>query len=105
MTLREQVQKQLQFMGKTPGGCKLTLCNLLDHQRDVFQFMQLFDTRAIDECYYKYRSEIDTICSEDDALVAEAELTGDWERDHLKCALERMLMLIEKELKDDMARV
>lgn len=99
MSLSKRVHEQIVFMGKTPGGCKLVLCNLLDHQRDIFQFMQLFTAQAIKECYYKYRKEVDGICSEDDVLVAEAELTGAWERDHLKCALERILMLIEKELK------
>ncbi len=106
MTLTGQVEKQVQFMGKSPGGCKLLLRSLLDDGRSIFQFMQLFDERAIKEFYYKNREEIDTLCSEEDELTApvvkiepKVELTGSWEYQHAKFALEKILMLIESEIK------
>jgi len=101
MTLKERVHKQVQFMGKTPGGCQLAIRNLLDHGRDVFQFMQLFDESATKKFYYENREEIDTLCSEEDELTAKAELTGSWEYQHVKLALEKTLMLIEAEMKND----
>ncbi len=99
MTLTGQVEKQVQFMGKSPGGCKLLLRNLLDDGRSIFQFMQLFDERAIEECYYKNREEIDILCYEEDELTAKVELTGSWEHQHVKFALEKILILIESEIK------
>jgi len=99
MTLKEQVRTQVQFMGKTPGGQKLVLCGLLNDGRDIFQFMQLFSESAIKKFYHENREEVDRLCSEEDEMTAAAELTGAWEQDHLKLAFEKILMVIESEIK------
>ena len=96
MTLREQVYKQVLFMGKTPGGCKLVLHNLLDNGRDIFQFMQLFNQEAITNFYYNYQEEIGDLLREDNALLIDAGV-----REYVKLALEKVLMLIEGEIKND----
>lgn len=95
MTLREQVHKQVLLMGRTPGGCKLTLHNLLDNGRDVFQFMQLFKQEDIVQFYYNYQEEIGTLCTEEDELVTDPSVRG-----YVKLALEKTLILIEGEIKN-----
>lgn len=96
MTLREKVQKQVTFMGRTPGGCRLVLHDLLDNGRDVFQFMQLFTEDEVEVFYYIHAKEIDTLCTEDEVegLAAETTIHGD-----TKLALEKILMLIEGDMK------
>jgi len=97
MNLKERVKAQVTFMGKTPGGCKLVLRSLLDDGRDVSQFMQLFNEKAIEEFYYEHASEIDELCAEDqDVLPEDASMF-----DGTKHALEKTLMLIEHEIKND----
>lgn len=96
MNLKDKVSKQVTFMGKTPGGCKLVLHNLLDNGRDIFQFMQLFTEKAIEDFYYEHAVEIDEICAEDEEL---GQLAGI--RNGTKLALEKTLMIIEGELKND----
>ena len=84
-------------MGKTPGGCKLVLHNLLDNGRDVFQFMQLFTDAAIEDFYYAYSREIDELCAEDSDM-----LSGDTNvLEGTKLALEKTLVIIEGEIKND----
>lgn len=93
MLLKEQVRNQVLFAGSTPGGCRLTLKNLLDHGRDVFQFMQLFTPLDVEDFYYNHAVEIDQFCADDDVLADNpgmAQLT--------KFALEKVLMLIEGEM-------
>lgn len=95
MTLKEQVHKQVLFAGGTPGGCKLTLKNLLDHGRDVFQFMQLFTPLDIEDFYYRNAVEIDRLCIDDtDGLMVDPNM-----QTLTKLALEKVLMLIEGEMK------
>lgn len=96
MNLKERVSNQVAFMGKTPGGCKLVLRNLLDDGRDVFQFMQLFTTADIDKFYDTHEEEIDELCTEDQENYEEAS-----EYESVKLALEKTLMLIEGEIKND----
>lgn len=95
MSLKEKVSNQVAFMGKTPGGCKLVLRNLLDDGRDVFQFMQLFNEEAIEEFYYEYAVEIDQLCAEDQEL---GQMLG--MREGTKLALEKTLIIIEGEIKN-----
>lgn len=95
MNLKERVSAQVTFMGKTPGGCKLVLRSLLDDGRDVFQFMQLFNTKDIDAFYDTYEDEIDMLCVEDQEGYEEAS-----ERDSVKLALEKTLIIIEGEIKN-----
>ena len=95
MNLKESVSKQVTFMGKTPGGCKLVLHNLLDNGRDILQFMQLFNEKAIEAFYHKHASEIDALCAEDEEL---GQMSG--VQNGTKLALEKTLMLIEGELKN-----
>lgn len=95
MHLKMAVSKQVKFMGKTPGGCKLVLHNLLDNGQDVFQFMQLFDEAAIAEFYDTHQEEIDKLCIEDQENYEEAS-----EYESVKLALEKTLMLIEGEIKN-----
>ena len=94
MTLKERVHKQVLFAGGTPGGCKLVLKNLLDNGRDVFQFMQLFGQEAIVQFYYDYQEEISALFREDDGLLVDEGVRG-----YVKLALEKILMLIEGEIK------
>lgn len=96
MTLREQVDKQVLLRGNTPGGCKLVLHNLLDNGRDIFQFMQLFNGRDIDEFYDAHEDEIDKLCTDDQEDYEEAN-----EYDSVRLALEKTLMLIEGEIKNN----
>lgn len=94
MNLKESVSKRVTFMGRTPGGCKLVLHNLLDDGRDVFQFMQLFTKASIEAFYYEYVTEIDALCTEDGGYE-EANI-----QEGVKLALEKTLMLIEGEIKN-----
>lgn len=95
MNLKEAVSNQVAFTGRTPGGCKLVLRSLLNDGRDVFQFMQLFDKRAIEEFYHTYSVEIDELCAEDEELAEDASMqTG------TKLALELVLIIIEGEIKN-----
>lgn len=94
MVLKEQVHKQVLFAGGTPGGCKLTLKNLLDHGRDVLQFMQLFTPEDVEDFYYKNATEIDRLClDDDDEDTASASIQV-----FTKTALEKILMTIEGEM-------
>lgn len=96
MSLKETVRKQVNFMGRTPGGCKLVIHDLLDNGRDIFQFMQLFNEEAIEDFYYAHAAEIDEICAEDqEALAEEASI-----HNGTKLALEKTLILIEGEIKN-----
>lgn len=96
MNLKESVSNQVAFNGGTPGGCKLLLTNLLDHGRDVFQFMQLFSPHTIDEFYYTHAVEIDAICAEDEEILPEdASMLA-----MTKLALEKTLIIIEGEIKN-----
>lgn len=97
MTLKERVHEQVLFAGKTPGGCKLALHNLLDNGRDVFQFMQLFNKEDIEGFYYAYAQEIDELCAGDVDMLSGEEISM---REGTKHALEKTLMLIEGEIKD-----
>lgn len=94
MTLKEHVHKQVLFAGGTPGGCKLLLKNLLDHGRDVFQFMQLFTPLDIEDFYYNHAVEIDRLCADDEGPTANARM-----QELTKLALEKTLMIIEGEIK------
>lgn len=97
MNLKESVSKQVAFSGRTPGGCKLVLKNLLDHGQDVFQFMQLFNEIDINNFYFAHAKEIDEICAADqEALPEEASI-----REGTKLALEKTLIIIEDEIKND----
>lgn len=94
--LKAGVRAQVIFMGRTPGGCRLVIHGLLDEGRDIFHFMQLFDEDAMRTFYKKFKDEIHRICAEDEFMCGCAgwcELT--------KGALERTLMLIEDEIKND----
>jgi len=95
MNLKDRVGKQVAFVGKTPGGCKLVIHNLLDNGRDIFQFMQLFTKAAIEAFYYEYAIEIDLLCAEDESEAA----TNIFE--YTKLALEKTLMIIEGEIKNE----
>lgn len=95
MNLKEKVSAQVASVGKTPGGCKLVIHNLLDNGRDIFQFMQLFTKEAIEDFYYKYAVEIDLLCAEDESEAA----TDTFE--YTKLALEKTLMVIEGEIKNE----
>ena len=96
MNLKERVKAQVTFMGKTPGGCKLVLRSLLDDGRDVFQFMQLFNEADIEGFYYAYAAEIDQFCAEDEELGQTLGV-----QNGTKLALEKTLILIEGEIKND----
>lgn len=96
MNLKERVSAQVTFMGKTPGGCKLVLRSLLDDGRDVFQFMQLFNEKDIELFYCKHVAEIDELCAEDEEL---GQLLG--VRNGTKLALEKTLIIIEGEIKNE----
>lgn len=96
MDLKETVNKQVTFMGKTPGGCKLVIHDLLDNGRDIFQFMQLFDEAAIEKFYYTHAVDIDELCATDnDMLPEEVSMC-----EGTKHALEKTLMIIEGEIKN-----
>jgi len=95
MDLKESVSKQVTFMGKTPGGCKLVLRSLLDDGRDILQFMQLFTDADIATFYDTHQEEIDVLCIEDQENYEEAS-----EYESVKLALEKTLMLIEGEIKN-----
>jgi len=95
MHLKIVVSKQVSFMGKTPGGCKLVLHNLLDNGRDVFQFMQLFSDTAVMDFYYEHAVEIDTLCTEDGEAPEGINI-----REGTKLALEKTLIIIEGEIKN-----
>lgn len=97
MTLRETVRKQVDFVGKTPGGRKLILHHLLDAGRDVFQFMQLFDQAAIIAFYYQHAGAIDELCTEDQEMLP----AGAGMQECTKFALEKTLILIEGEIKNN----
>jgi len=97
MNLKERVSNQVAFIGKTPGGCKLVLRNLLDDGRDVFQFMQLFSQEAIVGFYRTHQEEIGELCREEEELTIDARSV----RGYVKLALEKTLMLIEGEIKND----
>lgn len=94
-TFKEVVRKQVVFTGRTPGGCRLILRSILNDGRDVFQFMQLFRNDDVDKFFRRYAVEINNICTADGFLADDVnwcELT--------KAALERVLMLIEVEMKN-----
>jgi len=95
MDLKMVVNERVTFMGRTPGGCKLALHNLLDNSRDVFQFMQLFNDADIATFYDAHQEEIDALCIEDQEDYEEAS-----EYESVKLALEKTLMLIEGEIKN-----
>jgi len=95
MTLKETINNQLIFAGRTPGGCCLVLKNLLDCGRDIHQFMQLFTAPDIEAFYQLHQDEIDDLCSEDEELMTDASVYG-----YTKLALEKTLMLIEAEMKN-----
>ena len=95
MDLKEAVSNQVAFTGGSPGGCKLVLRNLLDDGRDVFQFMQLFTQDAIVEFYHTHQEAIRKFCSEEDELVTDASVRG-----YVKLALEKVLIIIEGEIKN-----
>ncbi|GAG33108.1 unnamed protein product, partial [marine sediment metagenome] len=59
------------------------------------QFMQLFDSSAIVAFYHEYGTEIEKLCAEDQETL---EIEGSME-ECTKHALEKVLMLIEGELK------
>lgn len=96
MDLKEAVSNQVAFTGRSPGGCKLILRNLLDDGRDIFQFMQLFKQEDIVEFYHTHREAICKFCSEEDELVVDASVRG-----YVKLALEKVLIVIEGEIKND----
>lgn len=96
MNLKESVSKQLAFSGRTPGGCKLVIHNLLDNGQNIFQFMQLFNEKDIEAFYHEHAEEIDEICAEDQEL---GQMLGICEG--TKIALERTLMLIEVDVKNE----
>lgn len=95
MNLKETVNSQVLFMGRTPGGCKLAIHNLLDNGRDIFQFMQLFNEEAIEEFYYDHAGDIDKLLEDDNIAIELLSM-----HDGTKLALEKTLMLIEQELKN-----
>lgn len=97
MNLKESVSNQVAFSGRTPGGCKLVLHDLLDNGRDVFQFMQLFNEQDIKNFAFRHTEEITTLCAEDDEILpAGASLKA-----MTKLALEKTLIIIEGEIKND----
>lgn len=96
MSLKDVVGNQVAKMGRTPGGCKLLLRGLLDGGRDVFQFMQLFNKVDIGRFYYCHQIEIDELCAEDEEL---GQLAGT--QNGTKLALEKTLMLVEAEIKNE----
>lgn len=96
MSLNDVVGNQVAKMGSTPGGCKLLLHDLLDNGRDVFQFMQLFNEKAIESFYYGHAGEIDRLCAEHAELPEGASI-----REGTKLALEKVLILIEAEMKSE----
>ena len=99
MNLKESVSNQVAFSGGTPGGCKLLLKNLLDHGRDVFQFMQLFNEKAIQTFYYEHFGDIDLLVAEDEGdegfVAAHADMVAG-----VKLALEKTLIIVEGEIKN-----
>lgn len=99
MTLRERVHKQVLFVGRTPGGCKLVLHDLLDNGRDILQFMQLFKQEDVVQFYYNHQEAIGALCAEEEELVVDASVQG-----YVKLALEKTLILIEGEIKNAIAR-
>ncbi|KKN52386.1 hypothetical protein LCGC14_0613030 [marine sediment metagenome] len=94
MTLLEAVRKRVNLNGHTMGGRLLAIKNILDHSRDVFQFMQLFNEADIGMFYESYGGEINKMYIEEVELVENNSL-----RAVTKLALEKTLMLIEVELK------
>ena len=97
MDLKETVRNQVAFVGKTPGGCKLALRSLLDDGRDVLQFMQLFTQEAIKDFAFTHADEIATICAEDEEILP----SGASMQAMTKLALEKTLILIEGEIKNN----
>lgn len=94
MNLLEEVRERVLFNGRTPGGCQLVLNNLLDYNRDVFQFIQLFTARDINMFYLKHQVEIDELGEEDQELLTEPPGVQTW----VKLALEKCLMQVETEI-------
>jgi len=97
MDLKEAVSNQVAFTGGSPGGCKLVLRNLLDDGRDVFQFMQLFTQEAIKAFAFTHAEEIATICAEDEEILP----SGASMQAMTKLALEKTLIIVEGEIKND----
>lgn len=104
MKLKEQVGNQVAFVGKSPGGCKLVLKDLLDGGRDVLQFMQLFSEQTIEHFYAEHQEEIQGLYAENPELLdgtISDERVGTGLRATTRLALEKTLIVIENELKNE----
>lgn len=94
MHLKKIVSERLTARGRTHAGCEQVLHHLLDEGQDVCEFMQLFNEANINAFYLTYDDEIDALCGEDEF----PEQMG--AREWVTSALQKILMLIEEEMKD-----
>lgn len=92
MDLKTKVLERLRTVGSTVGSQKLALQYVLDNQRDIFQFMQLWSETDILCFYGEHCQEVEIRCAEQEMFMDSAP------RDKLKFALEQILMEVEETL-------